>query len=109
MPSGPGIVYASHAPLSTFTTKVTENMENNQIDMVLALRACRIPDARHRKFVLILAAHAAFKPGTALTDRQGRLLAELFHRYRNQIGSLGHSLHCELCSKALDAIAEEAE
>jgi hypothetical protein len=81
-------------------------MENNQIDMILALRACRIPDARHRKFVMILAAHAAFKPGTALTDRQGRLLAELFHRYRSQIGSLGHSLHCELCAKALDAIAE---
>jgi hypothetical protein len=29
--------------------------------------------------------------------------------YRTQIGSLGHSLHCELCAKALDAIAEEVE
>jgi hypothetical protein len=82
-------------------------MENNQIDMVLALRACRIPDVQHRKFVMILAAHAAFKPGTSLTARQGRLLAELFHRYRSQIGSLGHSLHCELCAKALDAIEDE--
>jgi hypothetical protein len=34
------------------------------------------------------------------------LLAELFHKYRSQIGSLGHSLHCELCAKALDAIEE---
>jgi hypothetical protein len=82
-------------------------MENNQIDMILALRRCKFADARHRKFVLILAAHAAFKPGTALTDRQGRLLAELFHKYRSQIGSLGHSLHCELCAKALDAIEDE--
>jgi hypothetical protein len=108
MPSGRGIAYASHALLSTYTTRRTgNNMENNQIDMVLALRACRILDTRHRKFVLILAAHAAFKPGTALTDRQGRLLAELFHKYRSQIGSLGHSLHCELCAKALDAIEDE--
>jgi hypothetical protein len=46
-------------------------METNQIDMVLALRACRIPDARHRKFVLILAAHKAQGHADGKRDRAG--------------------------------------
>jgi hypothetical protein len=82
-------------------------MTNNQIDMILALKKCTfLPGSFQKRFVQAMISRAAFKPATALTDRQGRYLAELFHKYRKQIGSIEHNLHCELCQKALEAIAE---
>jgi hypothetical protein len=82
-------------------------MTNSQIDMILSLKQCTfVPGSFQKRFVQSMLSHAAFRPGTPLTDRQGRYLAELFHKYRKQIGTLEHNLHCELCNRALDAIEE---
>jgi hypothetical protein len=79
-------------------------MTSNQIEMLIKLNRCSfLPGSFEKRFVKALFNRAAIgdsiKP---LTERQGNYLAELFHRYRKQIGHVDHVCFCELCGKAVE-------
>lgn len=76
-------------------------MTSEQLSMIADLHRCTfLPGSFEKRFVKNLFNRSILseKP---LTEKQGRYLAELFHKYRKQIGSLEHNLHCELCNKEL--------
>ena len=80
-------------------------MTPNQIEMILKLRKCTfLPGSFQKRFVRNMFNRAALNPNPPLTERQARYLAELFHKYRKQIGSQDHNLYCELCIKAEQAL-----
>lgn len=81
-------------------------MTINQMDMILALHKCTfLPGSFDKRFVKTLFKRVALdntvKP---LTERQGKYLAQLFHKYRKQIGGQDHNLYCELCQKAIEQV-----
>lgn len=80
-------------------------MTVNQMDMILALHRCTfLPGSFEKRFVKSLFNRMALSnENKPLTEKQGKYLAKLFHRYRKQIGSQDHNLYCELCQKSIEA------
>lgn len=79
-------------------------MTTNQMNMVLCLHKCTfLPGSFEKRFIKSLFNRVAFdNKNKPLTQKQGNYLAELFHKYRKQIGSRDHNCYCELCQKAIE-------
>ena len=78
-------------------------MTSNQIAMIIDLHRCIfLPGSFDKRFTRNLFACAENHPNAALTLKQSRYLAQLYHRYRRQIGAAQHGAYCELCCKQLE-------
>jgi hypothetical protein len=74
-----------------------------QITMIVDLHRCTfLPESFEKRFVKSLFYRASHDPNKPITDRQNRYLAELYHKYRKQIGARQHNINCVLCNRELD-------
>lgn len=79
-------------------------MTIEQMDMVIDLSRCVfLPGSHTKQFVKTMHSRLLQKE-SLITENQAKYLKELYHKYRKQIGSLNHNLHCQLCREAEEAI-----
>lgn len=77
-------------------------MNENQIEMAIALANCKFPPGGTQAPIAYkLAVKAMYAPDTQLTEREVANLITLFHAYRDQIRT-AHDKYC-MCPPAVEA------